>query len=108
MLLQPLFHPKLFIHLIIYIRRYAQTEIIYRGIRLQFLPDILRDKHHGISSVLHIRIEMLRRLARTAINHSDEIIGNYHSILTSLRALLSYDTAFYNLHKIYLSIRLYI
>ena len=51
---------------------------------------------------------MLRRLARTAINHSDEIIGNYHSILTSLLALLSYNAAFYNLHKIYLSIRLYI
>ena len=44
---------------------------------------------------------MLRRLARTAINHSNEIIGNYHSILTSLRTLLSYDTAFYYLHKIY-------
>ena len=47
---------------------------------------------------------MLRSLARTAINHCDEIIGNYHSILTSLRALLSYDTAFYNLHNIYLYI----
>ena len=80
--------------------RDALAEIIRQGICLQFLSDIFRDEHHGITTILHLRIEMLWGLARTAVYHGDEIIGHDQSILTGLLALLANNALFYDNHLI--------
>ena len=93
-------HLKQIIHFIAYIMRDALAEIIYRSISLQFVLDILRDEHHGITTILHLRIEMLWGLARTAVYHGDEFIGHDQSILTDFLALLANNALFYDNHLI--------
>lgn len=94
MLQQSLSHAQRLIHFIAYIMRDALAEIIRQGICFQFLSDIFRDEHHGITTILHLRIEMLWGLARTAVYHGDEIIGHDQSILTGLLALLANNALF--------------
>ena len=50
MLQQSLSHAQRLIHFIAYIMHDALAEIIRQGIRFQFLYDIFRDEHHGITS----------------------------------------------------------
>ena len=100
MLQQSLSHAQRLIHFIAYIMRDALAEIIYRSISLQFVLDILRDEHHGITTILHLRIEMLWGLARTAIYYGDEITGHDQSILTGLLALLANNALLYYIHDL--------
>ena len=100
MLRQSLSHAQRLIHFIAYITRDALAEIIRQGIRLQFLSDIFRDEHHSITSILHLWIEMLWGLARTAVYDGDEFIGHDQSILTGFLAFLANNALFYDYHLI--------
>ena len=87
------------IYTLLYDRCNLLTEIIYRSISLQFVLDILRDEHHGITSVLHLWIEKLWSLTRTAVYHGDEVGSHHQSILTGFLAFLANNALFYNSHN---------